>query len=151
VLHTSPVMCRLSKIQPRTVCVLPFITCWSSTSALALKYGSIINISALFWAWFLVFSHFFLVFTARCYACAVLAMGLCLSVTSRCSTKTAKHRITQTTSHDSPESPVFWHQRSPRNSTRVSKCSAMGQNWRLSANLYLSIKSISRKWYKIDT
>jgi len=39
-----------------------------------------------------------LVFTARCYASAVLAMALCpsvrLSVTSRCSTKTAKRRIT---------------------------------------------------------
>ena len=32
---------------------------------------------------------------------AVLAIGLCLclSVTNRCSTKTAKHRITQTTPH----------------------------------------------------
>ena len=50
------------------------------------------------------------VFTARCYASAVLAMGLCLSVrvrvcpsvTSRSSTETAKRRITQTTSHDTP-------------------------------------------------
>jgi len=47
------------------------------------------------------------VFTARCYAFAVLAVGLCpsisvcLSVTSRCTTKTAKRRITQTTPHDS--------------------------------------------------
>ena len=47
-------------------------------------------------------------FTARYYASAVLAMGLCLSVclclsvTSRSSTKTAKQRITQTTPHDSP-------------------------------------------------
>jgi len=31
-------------------------------------------------------------FTARCYASAVLAMGLCLSVTSRSSTKTATIR-----------------------------------------------------------
>jgi len=43
-----------------------------------------------------------LVFTARCYASAVLAVGLCLSVTSRSSAKTAKQRITQTTPHDSP-------------------------------------------------
>ena len=44
------------------------------------------------------------VFTARCYASAVLAMGLCLSVsvTSRSSTKTAERRITQTTPHDTP-------------------------------------------------
>jgi len=50
-------------------------------------------------------------FTARCYASAVLAMALCpsvrLSVTSRCSTKTAKRRITQTTPHDSPGTLVF--------------------------------------------
>jgi len=51
------------------------------------------------------------VFTARCYASAVLAMGLCpslsVSVTSRSSTKTAKRRITQTTPHDSPVTLVF--------------------------------------------
>jgi len=51
------------------------------------------------------------IFTARCYASAVLAIPLCpsvrLSVTSRCSTKTAKRRITQTTSYDSPGSLVF--------------------------------------------
>jgi len=48
-------------------------------------------------------------FTARCYASALLAMGLCLSVsvTSRSSTKTAKRRITQTTPHDSPGTLVF--------------------------------------------
>ena len=33
-------------------------------------------------------------FTARCHASTVLAMGLCPSVTSRSSTKTAKRRIT---------------------------------------------------------
>jgi len=51
------------------------------------------------------------IFTARCYESAVLAMALCLpvclSVTSRCSTKTAKRRITQTTPHDSPGTLVF--------------------------------------------
>ena len=68
------------------------------------------------------------IFTARCYASAVLAMALCPSVcpsicpsvTSRCSTKTAKRRITQTTPHDSPGTLVFWCQRSPRNSTGVT-------------------------------
>ena len=53
------------------------------------------------------------VFTARCYASAVLAMGLCppvsvgLSVTSRSSTKTEKRRITQTTPHDTSGTLVF--------------------------------------------
>ena len=56
------------------------------------------------------YRHFF---TARCYASAVLAMGLCpclclsVSVTSRSSTKTAKRRITQTTPRDSPGTLVF--------------------------------------------
>jgi len=49
------------------------------------------------------------VFTAQCYASAVLATGLCpsVSVTSRSSTKTAKRRIIQTTPHDSPGTLVF--------------------------------------------
>ena len=53
-------------------------------------------------------------------------MGLCpylclrLSVTSRCSTKTAKRRITQTTPHDTSGTLVFRRQRSPRNSTGVT-------------------------------
>jgi len=49
------------------------------------------------------------VFTARCYASTVLAMDLCLclSVTSRSSTKTAKHRIPHTTPHDTPGTLVF--------------------------------------------
>jgi len=47
--------------------------------------------------------------TARCYASAVLAMSLCLSVSvCQCSTKTAKLRITQTTPHDTPGTLVFW-------------------------------------------
>ena len=62
--------------------------------------------------------------TARCHASAVLTMGLSpsvsVSVTSRCSTKTAKRRITQTTPHDTPGSLVFWRQRSPQNSTGVT-------------------------------
>ena len=93
------------------------------------------------------------VFTARCYASAVLAMGLCLSVclsvsvTSRSSTKTAKRRITQITPHDSPVTLVFWCQRSLRNSTGVTptgrqfppNAGGVGQNRRLSTNnrLYL--------------
>jgi len=77
------------------------------------------------------------IFTARCYASAVLAMGLCLSVsvcvsvsvTSRSSTKTAKRRITQTTSRDSPGSLVFWRQRYPRNSTGVTPYGGAKCRW----------------------
>ena len=92
------------------------------------------------------------VFTARCYASAVLAMGLCpsvcvcLSVTSRCSTKTAKRRITQTTPHHTTGTLVFWCQRSPRNSTGITpyegaKCRWGGQNRRLSTNNWLYLEN----------
>ena len=73
------------------------------------------------------------VFTARCYASAVLAMALCPSVcpsvTSRCSTKMAKRRITQTTPHDTPKTLVFWCQRSPRNSTGVTPYDGAECRW----------------------
>jgi len=73
----------------------------------------------------------FILFTAQCYASTVLAMGLCLclSVTSRSSTKTAKHRITQTTPRDSPGTLVFWCQRSPRNSTGVTPYEGAECRW----------------------
>jgi len=45
-----------------------------------------------------------------------------VSVTSRCSTKTAKCWIIQTTPLDSPGILVFWRQRSTRNSTGVNPC-----------------------------
>ena len=71
-----------------------------------------------------------LVFTARCYASAVLAMAcVCLSITSQSSTKTAKRRITQTTPHDSPGTLVFWCQRSLRNSTRITACGGAKYRW----------------------
>ena len=47
------------------------------------------------------------IFTTLHYASLVYAMALCLSVTSRCSAKTAKHRITQTKPHDNPGTLVF--------------------------------------------
>jgi len=38
-----------------------------------------------------------------------VSVCVCLSVTSRCSINTAKHRITQTKPHDSPGTLVFFH------------------------------------------
>ena len=46
-----------------------------------------------------------LVFTMQCYASAVYAMTLCLSVTSQCSTKMAKCRNILTVSCNSQ---VYW-------------------------------------------
>jgi len=62
--------------------------------------------------------------TARRYVSAVYAVIVCVcvppSVTSRCSTKTAKLRIMQTTLYDSPGSLVFWCQNVLRNSNGVT-------------------------------
>ena len=68
-----------------------------------------------------------------------VSVCVCLSVTSRSFTKTAKRRIIQTTPHDSPGSLVFWRQRSPRNSTgltptRAPNAGGVGQNRRLLTN-----------------
>jgi len=75
-------------------------------------------------------------FTARCYASAVTSHGpvsvsVCvgLSVTSRCSTKTAKRRITKIKPHDSTGTLVFWRQRSPRNSTGVTPYESAKCRW----------------------
>ena len=51
------------------------------------------------------------------------------SVTSRCSTKMAKRRITQTTPHDSPATLVYCCQRSPRNSTGVIPYEGDKRRW----------------------
>ena len=58
-----------------------------------------------------------------------LCLSVCLSVTSRSSTKTAKRRITQTTPHDSPGTLVFCCQRSPRNSIGVTPYEGAECRW----------------------
>ena len=58
-----------------------------------------------------------------------VSVSVCLSVTSRSSTKTAKRRITQTTSHDSPGTLVFGWQRYPRNSTGITPCGGAKYRW----------------------
>ena len=78
-----------------------------------------------------------------------VSVCLCLSVTSRCSTKTAKRRITQTTLHDSPGTLVFWSQIYPRNSTGVTPYEGAeyrwgGKNRRLSTNNRLYLENGTR-------
>jgi len=52
-----------------------------------------------------------------------------LSVTSRCSTTTAKRRITQTTPHNSSGNLVFGRQRYPRNSIGITPCGGAKRRW----------------------
>jgi len=77
-------------------------------------------------------------------------MGLCLSVsvTSRSTTKTAKHRITQTTPHDSPgKFSVAKDLREIRPgslSTGAPNAGGVGQNRRLSTNNRLYLENGTR-------
>jgi len=76
-------------------------------------------------------------------------VSVCPSVISRCSTKTAKRRITQTTPHDSPGTLVCWRQRSPRNrpgspATGAPNAGGVGQNRRLSTNNRLYLENGTR-------
>jgi len=80
-----------------------------------------------------------------------VSVSVCLSasVTSRSSTKTAKHRITETTSHDSPETLVF---QSPflreilpgSPPTRAPNAGGVGQNRRLLTNSRLNLENGTR-------
>jgi len=77
---------------------------------------------------FVVFCHLFqlprvgpLLSVDGTHSCNVLTvsnrrLSVCLSVTSRCSTETAKRRITQATPHDSTGTLVFWCLKSRQNS-----------------------------------
>jgi len=58
-----------------------------------------------------------------------VSVCLSVSVTSRSPTKTAKHRITQATPHDSPRTLVFCCQRSPRNSTGATPYEGAECRW----------------------
>jgi len=57
---------------------------------------------------------------------AVYAVVVCLSVTSPCSTKTAKRRIMQTMPYDSP---VFWCRRSQQNSKGITPSGGAKCRW----------------------
>ena len=94
-------------------------------------------------------------FTARRYASAVYAVvvcpSVCLSVTRRHCTKTAKHRITQTTSYDSPWT-IFWRKRLrfQRNSNGSSPAGVSnrregGSNRRFSTNISLYPRNGARQ------
>jgi len=73
-----------------------------------------------------------------------------LSVTSRCSTKTAKHRITQTKPHDSPGTLVLDARdlrEIPPGSTHAEAPNegGVGQNRRLSANNRLYFETVKHR------
>ena len=83
------------------------VACSSSSASHAVtRRGTLLNDEESAWdshVFACNFAKYSPIFIARCYASAVLAMGLCLcpclclSVTSRSSTKTDKRRITQKT------------------------------------------------------
>jgi len=99
------------------------------------------------------------IFTARRYASAVYTVVVCLrvclcvcvSVTLRYCINTAKCRITQITPHDNPGNPVFWRQRSWRNSNRITPFGGDKCKWGgLKLATFDGKRAITRKRYKID-
>ena len=101
-----------------------------------------------------------LIFTARRYASAVLAVIVCLSVclsvrlsvTSRSCTKMAKPRIRLTTPYDNPETLVFRCQKSWRNSHDITPNGGAKERWgRFLAALCSQYLAISQKRCKIGT
>jgi len=69
---------------------------------------------------FVFFTRATVASSAICCRCLSVCPSFHLSVTSRCSTKMAKRRITQTMPHDSPEILVFWRRKSRQNSHLVT-------------------------------
>jgi len=60
------------------------------------------------------------IFAARRHPSALYAVVVCLSITTRCTTETAGHRIAQTTPHDSPGTLVSCCRRSQQNSNGIT-------------------------------
>ena len=100
------------------------------------------------------------VFTARRYAkrgicrrrvSVCVWLCVCLFVTLRYCIKTAKHRITQITPHDSPGILVFWHQSSRRNSNGITPSGGDKCRWVALKFVTFDEKgAITRKRYKIE-
>ena len=110
-LHCQVDCLTVSVAERLTVCQIPRYSIWKSTAKNWILYTG----SAGFYRAMLSIRG-----TSHGPVSVCLCLSVCLSLTSRCSTKTAKRRITQTTPHDTPGTLVFWCQRSPRNSTGVS-------------------------------
>jgi len=109
-------------------CVFPFVL---YTAPIRLDHKGLLSLQNSNWlvCIFLRVLHFVL-FTARCYASAVLAMGTGVS----------------------PGTLVFWRQRSPRNSTGITPCWGAKCRWGWSKSAtFDKLPAISRKRYKIDT
>jgi len=99
------------------------------------------------------------IFTARRYVGAVYIYAVVMRLSVRISFsvcchkpalyQTAKRRITQTTPYDSPGTPVFWCQKSRRNSNGVTPYGApyrgrVGSNWRFSTNISQYLRNGAR-------
>ena len=114
----------------------------------------------------IIYQHqsFTIIFTARGNAkrgicrrrvsvcvCVSVCVSVCLSVTLRYCIKTAEHRITQTTPHDSPMTLVFSRQRSWRNSNGITPYGGDKCRWGgLKLVSFDEKRAITRKRYKID-
>jgi len=107
------------------VCDITIMSLWCSSK---LDYAYLAQLSWIMWLlWRLVFTHAMLASTDISCCCVSFCLSLCPSVTSWCSTETAKYRINGSCKHSSPGTLVFWCRRSRQNSygvtpSRGAKC-----------------------------
>jgi len=126
------------------------------------------NCGGLVDCWFVRYWHQLAFVHMTVFASAALAgkditcchLSLCPSVTSQCSTETAKCRIMQTVPHNRPGTLVIWCWKSWQNSSGVTpnkgaKCrwsglnaGAVAENWRLSARSIVNL--VRSQVYRTD-
>jgi len=98
---------------------------------------SYVKISRFFWRRMTLHRRRLFIFTRATLAGAGIScrrMSVRLSITSRCSTETTGRKITQTTPHDSPKSPIFCCRKSRQNSNGVTPSRGAGAGgYRLNA------------------
>jgi len=79
-------------------------------------------------------------------------VSVCLSVTSRCSTETAKRRITQTTPRDSPGVLVFRCRKYRQNSKGVTPNGGTKCRWgKLNAGAACKLATFDAKLYQLSS
>ena len=130
------------------------VVCWqceSNVDSTHVGLASCVSVDVNWTKHVVCLSWFVTVFVCLsvCYASTVLAVIMCLSVTSRGCTNMAKPRITLTMPYDSPGTLVFRCQKSPRNSNDITPTGApnrggVGSHQRFSTNISLHLINFAR-------
>ena len=146
----SSIMCLSSRGLTNASCSVSW-QCESNVDSTHVGLASCVSVDVNWTEHVVCLSWFVTVFVCLSvrYASTVLAVIMCLSVTSRSCTNMAKPRITLTTPYDSPGTLVFRCQKSPRNSNDITPTGApnrggVGSHQRFSTNISLHLINVAR-------